>query len=98
MGDDIAFIQLCNAGFFCLWLAQDPAYELRHSRSAGAGSERAQHVCKRAVPALLQGLFGDDDSDAVGRTEQVLIFRLAEIIPGRSLYRDFGLIQSSGSG
>ncbi len=75
--------------------AQDAAHELRHRANVLARGQRAQHVGKRAVPALLQRLLGDDGAHLALRRQQVDVLWRIQVVVVRGLDGDllFGQTQ-----
>ena len=60
--------------------AQDAAHELRHSPNVFARRQRAQHIGKRAVPALLQRLLGDDGAHRALGGEQIDVLWRVQVV------------------
>lgn len=71
-----------------------PTSKLGHGLEVRAGGEAAQDIGEGTVPPFLQGLLGDDRPHAIGRGEQILIFRGAEVVLLRRLDRHLGRVET----
>ena len=90
----MAFVERRARRFGGLRLAQNAPGQLCQRRERAPGSERAQHIGKRAIPAFRQRLLGNDGAHLAGRREQVKVLRLRQIILLRGLDRDLRFSKS----
>ena len=91
----VGLVQRCPGPALCVGHAQDAAEQLLDGRGRSDGLHRAQHVRERAVPALAQGLHGDDEAHRAVAGRKVQAFEFA-LRAGRHLHLRFGNVQLEG--
>ena len=93
--DDIGEIQHFTAVFLCVGQAKYAPQNLLHIHGRSAVCHRGQHIGKGAVPALFQGIHGDDVPDGAVLGQQVHIFQLVLIagFDGNFLFRNTAVHQ-----
>ena len=77
--DDIGEIQYLAAVLLRVGQPKHPPQNLLHIHGRSAVCHRGQHIGKGAVPALFQGIHGDDVPDGAVWGQQVHIFQLVLI-------------------